>query len=798
MSVSSSPQFPASASLDVSRRRLLPLLATGFFTWILISAGFLGLHWLLQDRPQFIGQPMNTPDTQLVQESPKVFLRRVSEDVASVKATQPASSEVFLEMNGRRDFRGLKTLVDMSGSFTGRHIITNHFEEPVFIFVRYPHPKGAQGQPLPARELQLTASQSGIAETGNQLWIWTGRLEPHTAVTVEARYQVALLRAATYHVPDSSGEPIPHLNIRFQRRDLPAMRFDTGEGRVTELDGVTVWERREFLAPITFTGTILESRGLHESLLQLLEIGPVISALFLLALGAVLLTSGPLQSLQVLTLSVGYALYFPLVVYLSSRFGFVLALGIAVLVPGVLLTNYVRLQFGAKMGCLGIPSVLLLYQVFPTLAAFGGWNRGMVLLCLGVVTFGVLIHLQNQTLKPASWTSASAMLCWAILGSPFPMQAATDAQVILPATVAVVAAPSSLSTRPPEIAFEPIQYQITQEPGFFRVRATAQFRVVRESDLAVPLLSRSIHLEAATLETLKPDVALLMTQSNRLALLARHSGGGTLTLSYRLPIRSQEGLSRVETPLLTVASGTLVVKSREGDLQALSGTLWERRVLEGQTEYVIGVAGEDSLTLEWGLGARLPPSSVNTAGLYGIGIHKAQHLTVIHSDGSYTHFSEIDLAAFQHGEFRLELPTGARLVSVSMDGEEVSSPILEDRVIRLNLTRKPSARESRTISLRLSYPRVSLAFLGTLELKLPEVFQTTGALSWAVLLPHGFESQLISSGLEIQKSAPDLSRFGDYGRLLKSSHGLNLSKELAPPGAIQIQLRYRQLAVTAQ
>jgi len=798
MSATSSPHFPASASLDVSRRRLLPLVATGFFTWILISAGFLGLHKLLQDRPQFIGQPLNTPDTELIQESPKIFLRRLSEDVASVKITHPVSSDVLLEMNGRRDYRGLKTLVDMSGTFTGRHVITNHLEEAIYVFVRYPHPKSAQGHTLPARELQLIASQTGITESGNQLWLWTGRLEPHASVTIEARYQVALLRAATYRVPESSGEPIPHLNIRFQRKDLPSMRFDTGEGRVTQLDGVTVWERREFLAPITVTGTILESRGLHDSLLQLLEIGPVISAMFLLALGAVLLTSGPLQSLQVLTLSVGYALYFPLVVYLSSRFGFILALGIAVLVPGMLLTNYVRLQFGAKLGWFGIPVALLLYQIFPTLAAFSGWNRGMVLLCLGVVTFAVLIHLQNQTLKPASWAPAAAMLCWAILGTPSRTTAATEAQVILPATVAVVSAPSAAAARPPEFAFQPIQYQVTQESTFLRVQATAQFQVVRESEVAVPLFARSIYLETASLETLKPDVALLITQSNRLALLARHPGSGTLTLSYRLPIRSQEGISRVETPLLTVSSGTVIVQSREADLQALTGTLWERRNHESQTDYVIGVAGEDSLTLEWGLGARTTSTSVNPAGLYGIGIHKAQHLTLIHSDGSCTHFSEFDLPASQHGEFRQELPTGARLVSVSVDGEEMSAPVLEDRVIRLNLTRKPSSRELRTVSLRLAYPPVSLGFLGSLELKLPEVFQTTGTLSWVVLLPNGFESQLISSGLEIQKGAPDLSRFGDYGRLLKSNHGLYLGKDLAPPGATQIQLRYRQLAVMAQ
>jgi len=54
---------------------------------------------------------------------------------------------------------------------------------------------------------------------------------------------------------------------------------------------------------------------------------------------------------------------------------------------------------GSSLGLVGGAVFLGLYQVFPTLAAFAGWNRGMVLLCLGVVTLAVLINLQNRALK---------------------------------------------------------------------------------------------------------------------------------------------------------------------------------------------------------------------------------------------------------------------------------------------------------------------------------------------------------------------------------------------------------------
>jgi hypothetical protein len=86
-----------------------------------------------------------------------------------------------------------------------------------------------------------------------------------------------------------------------------------------------------------------------------------------------------------------------------------------------------------------------------------------------------------------------------------------------------------------------------------------------------------------------------------------------------------------------------------------------------------------------------------------------------------------------------------------------------------------------------------LGFIGMAELALPEVFQTAGTLEWIVALPNGFDAQVIYSGLETRKTAPDLERFGDYGRILKSQTLTHLAKSLAPPGAVNLSLKYRQL-----
>jgi hypothetical protein len=112
---------------------------------------------------------------------------------------------------------------------------------------------------------------------------------------------------------------------------------------------------------------------------------------------------------------------------------------------------------------------------------------------------------------------------------------------------------------------------------------------------------------------------------------------------------------------------------------------------------------------------------------------------------------------------------------------------------RLRLPGREAQQTAHRLSFRIAYPPMRLGFVGMAELMLPEVFQTAGTLEWVVALPNGFDAQVISSGLETQKTPPDLERFGDYGRILKSQAHTYLAKSLAPPGAVNLNLKYRQL-----
>lgn len=779
-----------------SQRPPAATILAGVLSWAAISLGFLGLKMLMQERPEFVGQPIRSAKVEMIQESPRIVARKMSDDVSVIKPLPPELSEIRFDMTGRRDYRGLRTIMDMSGEFRARYVLSNALEEPVFVLFKCPHPRtGSQADgTLLAGGLRLQASVNGAHENARDAWFWSGTLEARSAANIEISYQVASLNAVAYRVSEQNGNPVKQLRVTFHRRDLDSMRFESGDGTKASVDETVVWERRDFLAPDFFSGSIVESRSLFVSLLQLSEIGPVICLLFLLAVSAAIFARQSLTVVQMLTLAAGYALYFPLIVYLSARFSFVVALIIAVAVPGALLVNYARWLLGSPLGLLGGPVFLALYWVFPTLAAFAGWNRGLVLLCLGVVTLGVLINLQNQALRRQAAVVAALLV---LLAWPCGARAG-EMQVVLPAELAGKLVEVRREAPTAVVSFEPVEYQVRHETNHLRVVARVPIQVLRPGDTSIPLFGVPVHLLEARVESAVTNLAGTVTISNRLALFVQHAGAGTMQISYRVPIENREGKRRALIPLLAGLAGNARLESVRSDLEILTASLWSRTTVGKQTTYDIGVAGEETLAVEWReqsgdafTGAGKPGES--TKEFYGIGLTRAQNLTVINSDGSCTHFAEFELPAFQAEEFRMKLPAKARLISVSVNGNEISSPPVEEQLCRIRLPGREARQTAHRLSFRLAYPTLRLGFMGTVELMLPEVFQTTGTLEWVVALPSGFQTQVISSGLEAQKTSPDLNRFGDYGRILKSHAHTCLAKDLAPPGVVGLSLKYRQI-----
>src|SRR5262245_35543066 len=138
-------------------------ITAALLSWVAISVGFFGLKVLMEERPEFVGAPLRVSKAELVQESRRLVVRKVSDDVSVSRPAQPESADVQFNMTGRRDYRGLRTIRDMSGEFHARYVLTNASEEQNFVLFKCPHPRTENGdnQGLLASELKLQASANG-------------------------------------------------------------------------------------------------------------------------------------------------------------------------------------------------------------------------------------------------------------------------------------------------------------------------------------------------------------------------------------------------------------------------------------------------------------------------------------------------------------------------------------------------------------------------------------------------------------------------------------------------------------
>jgi hypothetical protein len=374
--------------------------------------------------------------------------------------------------------------------------------------------------------------------------------------------------------------------------------------------------------------------------------------------------------------------------------------------------------------------------------------------------------------------------------------ARAEVQVILPAELTSKLVDQQQQSTNAQVAFEPAQYKIQQESTYFQVEAKVAFEIVRPGELPVPLFALPVYLQESKLEP--RESARLVTLTNRLALSARRAGSGTLQVLYRVPIAADETRTTIEIPLLLGVSGHARIDSAQKNLELLNGIIWARTTREKVTAYEIGVAAEPALILKWRSdGSGVPAATAGQASggtdFYGIGITRAQNLTIINSDGSCSHFAEFEIPVSQSDEFKLKLPSKSRLVSVSVNGSEITSPAVQEQVCRIRLPARDAQQNAHRLSFRLACEAIHLGFIGITELNLPETFQTIGTLEWVVALPHGFDTQVISSALQAQKSTADLARFGDYGRILKSHPHTFLAKDLVPPGPVHLGFKYRQV-----
>ena len=776
-----------SAEPSIVANRWAPAVGTAVFCWVAMALGFLGLKVLLQERPQFAGQPLRFSSTELIQESPQIIMRKTRDDVSAIQPTQADRMDVLFTLTERKDYRGLKTVIDMAADFKGTYTITNVFDEPIFALFRCPHPRGSNDRtPFNAGGLSIEPGPSGLTETTPDAWYWSGEIEPHQSRQISVSYQAANLSGVRYAIPSERDIPVKSHRVEIKYENPDHLYLESSRGRKIPGLSSSIWEQTDFLPPDHYLASLSVNRSLFSSLGQLLEIGPVISLLFLISTLSVVMTRGRITPLQVMTISAGYAFYFPLILYLSALFRFNIALLMAALIPGILLLNYTRWFLGVARGLLGGIVFLVLFQIFPTLAAFAGWNRGLVLLCLGIATLFVLINLQNQAMK-----KALVALVFLIGVSHAVSTRAENVKVLITgAVVSPVSDAKDFRLDQPLLFFGPATYDMSIKDRYAEVTASFSVEVAQSNRGPVNLFNEPVFL----ISWEHPETIQMISSTNLYQLRAVREGGGEMKLVYRVPIKKSGDRDSALIPVVNTPSGILRFESKRPDIEFHDGALWRKTSESGTTRYEVGLAGSKNLTVTWPSETGTPESpGAQKGNIYGIKIVESSQLTVIHSDGACTHLAEFLLPPYYSEEFELLLPNEARVISVSVDNSEVTEPRLTQNRCSIPLDTYPHTSENRRISLRLSLPSVRLGFLGFTELELPNPNANIGMLKWFIVLPSGFHTQIITSGLNQQKSdLEELKHFGDFGRVLKTNPTISLSKNLVAPRTIKTRLKYSQ------
>ena len=495
---------------------------------------------------------------------------------------------------------------------------------------------------------------------------------------------------------------------------------------------------------------------------QLLETAPIVTVLFLVAFAAVLLPRRRVSALQIFTVAALFAFYFPFVLYLSVQLSFPWALGVALTVPGLMFLNFMRQIVGPALGVLGGTLAVVVYQLFPTLTAFAGWNRGLVLLCVGTVTLFVVVDLQRPRRDRSAMASAALVFAAAfLLPGPADAQSPLDSKsfpgakqseggaahidravrVSLPAEwVRAESSPESVGVRrapqPSTIVFGVADYSVRVEQRFVEIDARIPIEVLEVGELATTLFTEAIFLQESEL----PEFLRTPGVAPTIDVVATEHGQGVIELSYRAPLGLEGERFSALIPLARTPAGhiRLVAKSKRLDFQG--ARLWSSELVDEGMRYELGVAGHERLEIGWkasatgaaaGLGDPDPtqpaaesganPQARTALDLYGIGIISAHHLSVLRSDGSAQHFAVYRLPAFAPEFVELRLPGASRVVSVVVDGHELDRPELEGDRCRVRLDADATSNgRGHELVLRLDLGRNPLAFLGAFDLELPD------------------------------------------------------------------------------
>lgn len=792
----------------------------------LLSLGYLGMLWLIDIRPQFIAWGLNPPEHEVYQESPIVSTRPVDAQDTDYKVKGVTSANITYDLHPNPDWRGLKQARTLSGEFRGEFRMANPSSYDEFVAFRLPFPvkTSKEGhnlskitQEIPANKFEVQGAPDGEAQTTAAGWFWSGLLPAGGEAVIHIDYDTGHLRKGSYGLnKEAQDQPGEH-EIAFSVSDSVPFAVIGGmeAGKLVDQTSYT-WDH-SLRADEGPQGIALrEGFGILDAMKRLLQLAPLVTGLYLVALLALLTSKRKASSSEVALLGLIFGYYFPLVTYLCARFELYTSITIAFIASAVIMINYLRFLVGNRRGVIEGVVLLVLFQVIPTAMAFQQWDRGLILLSLGGIALLAIVRMQTARLQQSAMAVSAALLCLMVLQ---PEGQAARLQEQTGGSWKELAQPLEEPASPPgdgldlDRAQDPstdgisnrqlitplATYEVTMEDGYLKATAETQAEVLGHGQTTCEIMPGKTYISRMVL----PKFLRPLPERKNLTLLLTGEGVGKLVLEYRSPIEKLGEARSCTLPLLKTVSGNMTLRSIHDGLTFYGGEVWSKKTSGQTTVYQVGLAGSPSLTVRWGgtptvrwSGTPLPgsdrPPGPGFANADRIQVIQSSHLTTIHSDKRVNHLALFELVEYHSlRSLELQIPPEYEIVTLLAQGFSVTPPLITDGLCKIPLATCTEDPKSREIMLRLRKGLPPIGFRGTWEFLLPRTTGTEGSVQWTLAGPKSFRLRHRGSNLDTPSGTPRLA-FPDYQALLGVRNSISLAGTVITPGDLKVKLSYIQ------
>jgi hypothetical protein len=830
-------------SQDSSLRKLI---VTTIGMALLLAMGYMLMLTLLAERPQFVGWRLEPTPRSSEQLSPVICVRPVGSPSQQYVIRGVDTGEIIYAMQPNEDWRGLKVARSLSGEFQGKFEVNNPSETDWHLAFQCPFPaeststyRAPESKATIATHFDVRGAPGGETQTTQYGWFWTGVLPPGAKAIFQLNYELRAIRGTSYGLNGAIHE--------FPGMHTVALAVEAGNGKNPRPIPLTIaggnkggerveaikyaWSRPLLDKNESYGFALRPGFSVLNGLERLLQLAPLVTGLFLVALLALLTRGRAARKSEVAVLAVIYGYYFPLVAYLCAQYPFPYALLIAFSASATILINYLRFLVGNIRGFVGGLGLLLAFQVLPTVMAFSQLDRGLVLLSLGAISLVAVVKMQTDRLTTGAVKSSAVMAaCLFVtigsfsapaLGQPMitdkvvcdeePPEVCAQKSPKLdlaeaPLTARVRAeveerARLIFETEKRRLSLSLTTYEVTWQPAYLEMQASSTLEVIGKHPQTHKLLGPGAYFSKIEV----PEFLLPLPDPTGLMMQMEANGKGSLLIQYRAPV-VHDGLNRhCLLPLFVGSAGHLTLHSPRPDLVFEGGHVWSRTTEENSTAYEIGLAWSDALIIKWKAGRPLedfgdlagedplaleelvPPTRVDR-----IAIQQSQHLTMVNPDGRLLHFVRFSLAKNLSQEtFDLRIPPTYEIVSLTVNGKNAPTPKSENGTYPIPLRSRNHPEQAQEVALRLQAHVPEIGFRGSWNLSLPRAAQTEGAIHWTIAGPRHFRLAYAGKNLEpaLGKTPSD---FGDYDSMLKSRLPIKLWSTLVTPGQLSASIDYVQ------